>query len=69
MRGSVSVRDAGGIAEIDIIFVGQDLSNGVEDGESSDSAVEDADGLLGDGGMRSSFFVIIYKSESERVYI
>ena len=56
MRGSVSVRDAGGIAEIDIIFVGQDLSNGVEDGESSDSAVEDADGLLGGWGHEKFLF-------------
>lgn len=44
LRSSIAVWDAGGIAEVDEIFARHGLTQGVEDGEPADAAIEDADG-------------------------
>jgi hypothetical protein len=59
-RGLGAVGDAGGVAEVDDGFVGEELAECADDGEAADAGVEDAEGggfaagdgrwELGDGG-------------------
>jgi len=48
--GLGAVGDAGGVAEVDDGFVGEELAEGADDGEAADAGVEDAEGGSGGAG-------------------